>query len=410
MRILVATHSWSYPNPGGAELAAHNLATALRASGHAVQLVACVPGLSDEVGYDHTSDTVLVRSGTEPRSFVWGDTRTAETWDRLLRSFDPDVVHLHHYINLGADLPLVAKHSVPRTTVILTLHEYLAICAQDGQMLTRDRRLCTESGVRKCAECLGSTAADVALHRHTLLAQLRHVDRFVAPSEFLRSRYVAWGIEPERIVVLPNVVRLHDRSAATPVLAAPPVPHPQRRRFVFMSQHTPYKGLDILLDALLLLQGRDPDLVEQIDVEVWGDGIDRFGPEWTERIDARRRELGPWVGFRGSYRPSQAADIYARADWTIVPSIWWENRPLVIEESLASGVPVIASNIGGMAELVNAPDRGVTVPPSDATALADAIAHAAASAPPAVSYSATTSADHHLKLYEDCIGHHNLSP
>jgi glycosyltransferase involved in cell wall biosynthesis len=392
MRILLVSHAWPFPQAGGAEVAALNLAAALRSEGHQVQLAACVPGLDEETGYDTANDMVLVRSATHPRSYVWTDPATARVWERLIESFAPDIVHLHHYVNAGAELALVAKRAAPRAKVILTLHEYLAICPQDGQMFTSSGQLCTGAAVRKCASCVGTTPAAIAHHASTLQALFRYVDRFIAPSRFLKQRYIDWGLAAERIEYVPNVV-----ASPSPVVRAPAANRPVR--FVFMSQHTPYKGLDVLLEALQYIEERHPEATKHALVDVWGSGIERFGPEWTERIDGLKSGLGPWVSFRGAYQPRQTGQIYATADWTIVPSIWWENRPLVIEESLSNRVPVLASGIGGMAELVCGPERGRTFEPGDPVALATAILHALDAPPTTVEYSAAIDATDHLRLY-----------
>lgn len=397
MRILIGAHAWSFGHPGGAEHAATNLARSLGELGHEVRLVACVPDLDHDLGYDSSGDVVLIRSSTVPQSYLWADPQTAATWSRVLVDFAPDVVHLHHYVNLGAELPLVAKQSVPDCAVALTLHEYLAICPRDGQMVDAQGQLCSSSGTRKCAACFGTTADSIALNELTLKALFKHVDRVVAPSEFLRDRYIAWGLPGDRIDCLPNVVR--------PPSASPSVATASNSvRFVFMSQHTPHKGVDVLLRALQLLQRTDSELVHRCTVDIWGSGIERFGQDWADRLKDLMDGLDGWVSFRGAYGPDQVESIYAGADWTIVPSIWWENRPLVIEESLSLGVPVITSNIGGMAELLTEPSLGITCAPNDPHALAAAIADAARRPREQVRYRATHSAHSHVQLYERILG------
>lgn len=131
---------------------------------------------------------------------------------------------------------------------------------------------------------------------------------------------------------------------------------------------------------------------------------DRFGEAWTEAIAHRKAQLGTWVTFRGAYTLEQTGEIYAHADWTVVPSIWWENRPLVIEESLMSGVPLIVSDIGGMAELVSDASRGRTCRPNDAVHLAETMIDVLAASPPTVRYRAATTAAEHLELYRSCLG------
>jgi len=403
MRILIVAHAWPFPHAGGAEVAAMNLAAALRSEGHQVQLAACVPHLDEETGYDTANDIVLVRSATKPQSHLWTEPGMARVWHRVIAAFAPDIVHLHHYVNAGAELALVARHAAPRAKVILTLHEYLAICPQDGQMFTSSKQLCSVAGVRKCAACVGSAPASIAHHSSTLLALFQHVDRFVAPSRFLQDRYVDWGLATERIEYVPNVVAAQSPSDRAPATASP-------MRFVFMSQHTPYKGVDVLLEALSYIEDRHPDIAARALVDIWGSGIERFGPEWIERIDSLKNKLGLWVSFRGAYQPTQTGQIYSTADWTIVPSVWWENRPLVIEESLANRVPVLASGIGGMAELICTPQRGRTFTAGDPVALAAAIVEVIGEPRPSVDYVASTEAVEHVRLYRSLLHTSDVAP
>jgi glycosyltransferase involved in cell wall biosynthesis len=67
-------------------------------------------------------------------------------------------------------------------------------------------------------------------------------------------------------------------------------------------------------------------------------------------------------------------------DWVVVPSVWWENAPLVIEEARAAGRPVIVSGIGGLAEAVRHDIDGLHVPPGDAASLAETLAMASGDA------------------------------
>lgn len=99
----------------------------------------------------------------------------------------------------------------------------------------------------------------------------------------------------------------------------------------------------------------------------------------------------------------------ARADWVVVPSLWWENAPLVIEEARAAGRPVIASGIGGMAERVADGVDGLHVPPGDAAALAETMRAATDPALWRRLAGVALPADHaaftdaHLALYRDLL-------
>jgi glycosyltransferase involved in cell wall biosynthesis len=130
----------------------------------------------------------------------------------------------------------------------------------------------------------------------------------------------------------------------------------------------PHKGVHVLVDAFRRVH--DPGIT--LDLH----GPLTMAPAYVERL--RIAAAGdPRIRFRGGFAEGGQADILAGLDLVVVPSVWWENSPLVVLEALAEGVPVVASAIGGLPEIV--PEgAGMVVPPGDAAALAAVLADAAA--------------------------------
>ena len=131
----------------------------------------------------------------------------------LISNVNPDVVHLHHYIGLGTDImPLLREElGLP---LILTLHDYAAICHRFGMMLKTNGTLCHESSFSECSACFpGVSPGKFFLRKEAIVANFASVDLFIAPSEFLAQRYVDWGIEASRIRVIENPQR--ERPART---------------------------------------------------------------------------------------------------------------------------------------------------------------------------------------------------
>jgi glycosyltransferase involved in cell wall biosynthesis len=187
---------------------------------------------------------------------------------------------------------------------------------------------------------------------------LRRATRIVIPSASLRTLAVGWGIPSERIEVLPNPVatpgRLDERDAL-------------RRRhgldgptLVFAGRLSVQKAVDVALEALTRV--RDVDLV------LAGDGPDAE----KLRVLARRLELDGRARFLGP-QPRETVFELLRAADAVVLSSKWENFPHVLVESLAVGTPVIATDTGGVGEIVRDGENGVLVPPGDPDALAAAI-------------------------------------
>jgi glycosyltransferase involved in cell wall biosynthesis len=197
-------------------------------------------------------------------------------------------------------------------------------------------------------------------------SHLSLVDIFIAPSEYVRDRYVDWGIPAEKVKVLPY---------AMPAIERPPDPDPDRprNRFAFFGQFTPYKGTDVLLKAMALL-GSDFDG----HLRIHGAGLENQAPQFQQEFRELLEATSRTVTFAGPYdHAEELTKIMMATDWVIVPSIWWETGPLVVLEAFQHGRPVICSDIGGMSEKVQDGVSGLHFDTGDPESLAAAIRKAA---------------------------------
>jgi glycosyltransferase involved in cell wall biosynthesis len=297
---------------------------------------------------------------------------------RFLVDHQPDVVHFQHTANLGFEMIRVARNALPKAAIVYTLHEFLPICLRDGQMLrTRNNEQCTSASPRRCHECFPDrTAADFFMRQRFIRAHFELVDLFLSPSHFLRQRYVDWGIPAERIRFEDN-----GRPVEAPLAELRTGP---RNRLAFFGQINPYKGLTVALKAMRLLAAQQPAAPglggRAGGPHLWlhGAGLENQKPEFQREVTELLTDA-PNVTFCGPYQQSQMAKLLRDTDWVIVPSIWWENAPLVIQEAFMHGRPVICSDIGGMAEKVTDGVDGLHFRAGDATHLADVIAEATSS-------------------------------
>lgn len=398
LRILQIAHDHPDWTRGGTEILAHGLTRALdERPGVAARFLAAATSLQRPEGAPGTLGVqgrdLTLQTGAYDR---FGMTRLdgtgwLEALARVLARLRPEVIHLHGLDRIGAESLLALRRMAPRARIVLTLHDYQLICARDGLMLAQDGARCGAAAPDRCAACLPELgAARHALRRAHLLALLEGVDAFIAPSRFLRDRFIAWGIAADRLQLLPNAV------AATP--RAPERPRARRDRFAFFGNIAAHKGVLVLLEAAALLRDAGADLR----IALHG-GLTHPEPAFAEAFAAGLAAARPLARHPGPYAPEEVGRLMAEADWIVLPSIWWENAPLVALEARAAGRPVICSGIGGLSELV--PD-GLHVPPGDAAALAEAMAAAAddpglwarlAPAAPADDHPAFV--DAHLALY-----------
>lgn len=372
-RILVAAHNHPALHPGGTEIFAHDLFRAYQRAGHEVLFLGATnqthrqvrPGTSfQSVGPE--GDEVLLWSGHFDRFFMSQIDLYGVVPDltELLRDFRPDVVHIHHLLLLGAEFPHIVRRTLPECRIVMTLHDYYPLCHHDGLMVrTSGKELCHKSTPDRCHACFKDIPLDrFVLREQHLKALLRTVDRFVSPSQFLRQRFIDWGLDGERIDVIANGLPRRD------VPARKDRQENDRPIFGYFGNLNPWKGTTVLLEAARQLI--DEGL--RFEMRVHG-GAPFQSDSFKDDIARRFKKTAPSVQQRGAYRREDIAELIAAVDCTIVPSIWWENAPLVIGEAQSQRKPVIASNIGGMAEMVQDGVNGLTVAPNDPRALAAAM-------------------------------------
>jgi glycosyltransferase involved in cell wall biosynthesis len=298
-----------------------------------------------------------------------------EAYVEFLRMVEPDVVHFHHFLTLGVDLLTITRRALPRARIVFTFHEFLAICAADGQMVRRtDKSLCSEASGVRCHQCLPDYPPEFFFLREMWMKRhFEAVDVFTTPTRFMINHYARWGIDPNRIVHVPNGQADYSRGVSFVERRE------ARNRFGFFGQLVDNKGVHVILEAVDLL--RDSGFTDFI-VEINGDNL-RFASEarrkafesFVER-EAQRPPGERNVVVNGSYHVDQLASRMSRVDWCIVPSVWWEIFGLVISEAWMFKRPVIASNVGGMKERITDERNGLLFNVGDARSLAETMRRA----------------------------------
>lgn len=343
-RICIIAHSHPRLRSGGGEVAAYRQYLHLRGLGEDAWFVGAT------VGDDGTrimggaqrmiffSDHDICLRGDGMDGFVMEqDSLTLEDEVlRLLVRIDADIYHFHHMWNIGAGTIRRLRAAKPDATFVFTVHELIAICANHGQMIKTTGELCYASGPIECSACMAPHSPLTFFIRAARMRELLDLfDVLISPSAFLRDRLEAWGLPSGRVHVLENGMDCPDIAPIVDPVEAETL----SRRFAFFGNATPTKGLDVLVRAASLL-----DPATRVRIEVNGVAAADFARLWPEI------EVPDCLVFKGRYQPSEAVAIIRRQGYVLVPSVWWENSPVVIEEAKAARRPVIASDIGGMAE------------------------------------------------------------
>lgn len=378
-RVLYFCHNHPAVRPGGAEAYAYELYLAMRASEEFEPFFVASGGPPlAATGRIHDGTYFGPASGNDDHQYflysdgyeydwLYGSIRGKDFYtkhvDGFLAAIQPDIVHFQHTLRLGYDLIRQVRTSLPNAPILYTLHEFLPICHRAGQMSRReDDALCMEASPRRCHECFPEVDPQTFFMRKRFVqSHLSLVDRFIAPSNFLRDRYSDWGIPADKI--------LSEEYGRLPASGTPDVGEEDlpRTRFGFFGQLTPFKGINVLLEAMRLLGSTQlesggssrPGTGARADVRVSRPGLWVHGANlelqpgsFQNRFNALLDSTCDSVTLVGQYDHSDLPRLMASIDWVVVPSIWWENSPLVIQEAFAHGRPVICSDIGGMAEKV----------------------------------------------------------
>jgi len=393
MRILHAIHDFLPRHRAGSEIYAFELARAQSTDHHVTVLCA---------DYDparrHGQVTWRVHGGLPVVEIVnnWHCASFEDTYrppliteriEQVLRAVQPEVVHVHNLLNLSFDLPALAH--AHGSAVVATLHDHSLVCPSGGQRIHRaDEHLCEVIDTDRCARCFQDSpfhaqisfarlsaitgspgrmhrAAAAGLRRFPMLGhrvartvrntatietgkaqideRLRaarrlfdEVDLFVAPSMSMSSQFQLAGIEASKIETsdygfAPLVRRTNGHRVAGRPL-----------RIGYVGTLVWHKGVHVLIDAVRAFGPGEYEL------KIFG-SPDTFS-EYSASLRTQSRGLS--VQFMGAFEREHVDDVYGQIDVLVVPSLWYENSPLVIHEAYQAGVPVVGARIGGITDLV----------------------------------------------------------
>jgi len=383
MRIVHVSYMHPAVAPGGAQQVAYELFQASLREGHDSYLIAALEVNHQEV-YGKPGAVIVPMPGEDRQFFYFTqfydyyhlsvqDARTIQVFRELIERLEPDVIHFHHYHRVGVESIRAARLAAPNAVIGLTLHEMMAVCFADGQMLKKpSRELCHGASPTACNKCFPELRPEFfTLRASRLQAILGDCDVFVFPSEFIAERYTDWGLPAEKCVVIENgQIDLgvdFDRKRHSPAV----------NRFGFFGQFIDNKGVDIILEALLILARDKKVPPEGIVVEINGGNKHYATQAYLEKItqyaDALKKIPPSLISVRerGAYDREQLQERMASIDWVMVPSTWWEIFGLVVTEAWMFGRPVIASDIAALRDRVQDGVNGFKFPVRNAQALAD---------------------------------------
>jgi len=378
-KILYVCHNHPMNRAGGSEVYASELYQAVRAAGEFEPILVARTGPPMTTMDAAHQDTRFAVVGEDPNEYflytdrseidlLFGSAKDKRLytvhWRSFLEVHKPDLVHFQHTLLLGYEMIRQTRNTLPHAPIVYTLHEFLPICHHNGQMVRAQTfELCSQASPRRCHQCFPKISTERFFLRERFIKScFECVDLFIAPSEQLRTRYIEWGIPPEKIIC-EDYGRLPVPSPGDTPRSGP------RNRIAYFGQLTRYKGVDVLLEAMRILAEEGTD----VRLAIHGANLSYQAPDWQEKLQQLLDESSDSVRFVGGYEHARMPSLLAETDWVVVPSIWSENSPLVIQEALMHGRPVICSGVGGMAEKVRDGIDGLHFSVGDPESLAEVI-------------------------------------
>lgn len=283
------------------------------------------------------------------------DSYITEFANMIFQKEQPDIVHVAHLIRMGEFLSVAMKMNIP---YFITLTDFFFMCPK-GIFMTSKNAPC--SGAKQgdsCKTLCPEIDNEFVKYRYNQAKNfLLSAKKVIAPSIFLASMFqqefpeldikiINYGINPEKFT--------RNETLYT---------NGQRLTFCYAGSHNYHKGVHVLIKAFLHPR------VKKANLKIYGSG----NMESYNNLLKKAAQKNSNIQLCGIYDEKDVGKIFSEVDALIVPSIWHENCPFVIYEALACGVPVIASDVGGITEIINHGRNGFTFPRGDSEGLTKVI-------------------------------------
>jgi len=398
MKIIYVLHRFMPRFFSGTEVYTYQLAQEMRQRGHEVQIF-CADEVkkgpdSKIIGQEDEYNGLKVHRINFNRKktpniiqFSYNNPLVADHFKSFLSSARPDLVHITSFLNLSAAIiDPIQKFSIP---AVFTATDYWSFCPKSN-LLVFDGSLCNTSEVKSCLSCLirlssfyeqvlkklkispfvltaiflglGKISgiknnlfvkAEFALKERSyyILEKLKTLDLIIAPTPHLQGFFARAGFSPEKLILSGYGLNLDWIKPRSSLFSEQPL------RFGYIGMLAQLKGGDILIRSFNRLAPS-----KRACLKIYGD--DSHFPLYAKKLKQHAHH-NPTVTFSGTFSPDKRGEVLAEIDVLVVPSMWYENAPLVISEAFAAGVPVIGSDVPGISALVKEGVNGLLFPRGD---------------------------------------------
>ena len=316
--------------------------------------------------YFDLSEVDLSFNGLGKVRKIFHNREAADKLERLIDKTNPDIAHIHNiYHHLSPSiLEVLKKRGIP---VVMTVHDYKLICP--NYTLFNHGKICQRCKGGKYYNCLrdkcikdsrlasGVLAAEAYYAKARKLYE-RNVDLFIVPSKFVKNKLVEFGMDDDKIEYkyIPNFLAGHKENAIYSK------DNGSSDSILYFGRLSAEKGISALIEAMGIIES-------EIGLVIAGSGPEE---EKLKRL-ADKLNLGERIDFVGHKNKENLEKLILESRFVVVPSLWFENAPYSILESFARSKAVIASQIGGIPELVREGETGLVFEAGNKGELAEKI-------------------------------------
>jgi glycosyltransferase involved in cell wall biosynthesis len=290
--------------------------------------------------YNEQYENINIQRVNKPKKdYLYEDKFYDKNIDKIFENYlleiKPDIVHIGHLSHLSTNIiKIIKKYNIP---IVYTIHDFWLYCVK-GQMINQNNEICKKPSIENCLVCSNylvqyRQVEETFKHMREVISL---IDIFISPSHTLRDFFIKQGVDKDKIKYLKYGFNTQKIEFNKKIFTKT-----SKIKFGFMGRVIPTKGIKVLVEAF-------KELPEET-LSIYGNiGVQKRFLETKNII------------FKGQYNNNNINEVLKNIDVLIVPSIWYENAPLVIQEAFLAGIIVITSDIGGMAELVKDKVNGFT--------------------------------------------------
>ncbi|MFO7614548.1 MAG: glycosyltransferase [Bacteroidales bacterium] len=396
MKILLATHQYFPDHVGGTEVLTLGIARRLHKLNHVVAVVTYIESASSKTRNFIIKETVFeeipvyqiyynLNADPFPVLAEYRNSYIHDLFVNILKEFNPDLVHFTHVMKLsGSTLEACSELKIP---FIVHLTDFWFICPRHTLMKWNNTLCNGPKNDTYCIKCLHHThgffssfvsrinsfalskmvtggipteKADkksfrknidaLALRNKYLREQLGKADQLIALSEFQKKMFLLNGYPENLIKVIPHGIEelikdiIHKKPEGTQI------------NLLLIGSVVPHKGVHVAIQAMA------GSLNKNIKLIIWGDATGNNAYSLMIRGAAK---TDPRVELRGIFAPDQMADVLSECHMLLMPALWYENDPLVVQLALAAGMPVMASHLGSLPDMIRDQENGWLLPPGN---------------------------------------------